>query len=405
MYKSDLLPRHASIVERPDFDPLATLLKEARDTSGGKARLAVHAWFNTFKIGEQEDYLSSTPTPIAIVHPDWYTRDSQGTLQYELEQGLPEVQSHIIAAIEECIRNYDVDGVNLDFVRYFGNDRGYHPSALKRFHQASGRDGTPSIDDEAWSDFRRNQVSSFVKRCAISVWTHRPEAIFSVDATGWGPAPIKHFSETRPYTEALQDWGGWSERGWLDLVLRMGYKREWVEDQANEYRDWADYTNELIAISEGRMLTVGIGGHFNPTEAMLTQYREAVDRGLGTSLFSYDRPTKEAADGKERGYRSPIWEVIGKTIYPHPAPLPLPNWRDQRSFIAGFLKDESGNPITGAEVALTGTSHKAKSDGAGFFAFFALPPGSYELSAPGNTIDGFKVNAPPGRVTWVDQNQ
>ena len=50
----------------------------------------------------------------------------------------------------------------------------------------------------------------------------------------------------------------------VDLVLRMGYKREWVEDQKQEYRDWADYTVELIERSEGRMLTSGIGGHFNP---------------------------------------------------------------------------------------------------------------------------------------------
>ena len=76
----------------------------------------------------------------------------------------------------------------------------------------------------------------------------------------------------------------------------MGYKREWVEDQAKEFRDWADYSNELIDKSEGRMVTVGIGGHFNPIENMLTQYREARDRGLGTSLFSYDRPTQQASD-------------------------------------------------------------------------------------------------------------
>ncbi|MCZ6674773.1 MAG: family 10 glycosylhydrolase [Verrucomicrobia bacterium] len=403
MFHSTLEPRHASILERPDFDPLATLLKDARDTSGGKALLAVHAWFNTFKIGEQKDYLDSTPRPIAIAHPDWYTRDREGEIQYELDPSVPAVQDHMIAVIEECLRNYDVDGINLDFVRYFGVDRGYHPLALKRFYQNTGTIGRPAVDDEVWSDFRRNQVSDFVKRCAISVWTYRPNAIFSTDATGWGPAPIKHFSETRPYGEVFQDWSGWSERGWLDLVLRMGYKREWVGVQAKDFRDWADYTNELIGKSDGRMVTVGIGGHFNPMKNMLTQYQEAQTRGLGTCLFSYDRPTQEASDSDSevRGFRSPVWDAIGKEIYPNQVPPPLPHWRIQRSFIAGFLKDESGKPIAGGKVALAGTNYNVKSDGAGFFAFYALPPGSYQLSAFGDTIDGKKVNALAGEVTWV----
>ena len=120
MFRSSLAPRHASIAERPDFDPLATLQKEARDTSGGKPRLAVHAWFNSFKIGEQKGYLQSIPTPIAIAHPDWYTRNSAGEVQYELEPGIPAVQDHLIAVIEECLKQYDVDGINLDFIRYFG---------------------------------------------------------------------------------------------------------------------------------------------------------------------------------------------------------------------------------------------------------------------------------------------
>ena len=404
MFRSSLAPRHASIAERPDFDPLATLQKEARDTSGGKPRLAVHAWFNSFKIGEQKGYLQSTPTPIAIAHPDWYTRNSAGEVQYELEPGIPAVQDHLIAVIEECLKQYDVDGINLDFIRYFGNDRGYHPLALRRFFHEAGRADIPAVDDESWKAFRRKQVTDFVKRCAISVWTYRPDTTFSVDAVAWGPAPISDFSETRPYTEALQDWSGWLDQGVVDAVLLMDYKREWAKDQAVDFRDWADYTNLLMGKSQGRRLTVGIGGYFNPLKNVLTQYREAVSRGLGTCLFSYDHPTQESSDseGEVRGYRSPVWEAIGTEIYPDPAPPPLPDWRHQRSFIAGYLKDPYRKPIAGGEVALVGTNYKTKSDGSGFFAFYALPPGSYLLRAPNNSIDGKTISAPAGIVTWLD---
>ena len=404
MFKSTIQPRHASVADRPDFDPLATLLKEARDTSGGKEALKVHAWFNSFKIGEQKDYLKSTPKPIVLTHPDWHTRNRAGEVQYELEPGVPAVQNHMIAVIEECLKYYDVDGVNLDFIRYFGNDRGYNPLALARFQKQTGITGRPEAEDLAWSDFRRDQVSNFVKRCAISVWTLRPQAIFSVDAVGWGAAPVKSFSETQPYTEALQDWSGWAEKGWVDLVLRMGYKREWEPDQKQQYRDWADYTIELIDRSEGRMLTTGIGGHFNPLADAIEQYRVAVKRGLGTSLFSYDRPTKEAADsdGSLRGHKSRIWQILGKVIYPEKVSSPTPSWRNNVAFIAGYLKDSSGNPVDGGELTLANTHYTAKSDGAGFFAFYALPPGNYQISIPGNNLDGKPVEATAGKVTWVE---
>ncbi|MCB1120661.1 MAG: family 10 glycosylhydrolase, partial [Verrucomicrobiae bacterium] len=377
MFPSEIQPRHASVRDKQEFDPLATLLKEARDTSGGKQQLAVHAWFNTFKIGEQKDYLDSSPVPIAVEHPEWFTRNHAGTVQYELEQGVPAVQQRIISVIEECLKNYDVDGINLDFVRYFGNDRGYNPFALKRFVEQTGFVGRPAVDDPVWSDFRREQVTNFVKRCAIAVWTYRPGAIMSVDATGWGPAPQESFADTRPYYEALQDWGGWVEKGFVDLVLRMGYKREWVADQKQEYRDWADYTVKLIESCDGRMLTTGIGGHFNPMEDTLNQYREALKRGLGTCLFSYDRPTQEGtdSDGSLRGAANPAWEIFGTEIYPEKAGLPSPDWRNDRAFIAGYLKDVDGNPVDHGAVKLVNSVKSTNTDGNGFFAFFDLDPG------------------------------
>ena len=404
MYPSKIQPRHASVRDRKGFDPLATLLREARDTSGGEAPLKVHAWFNSFKIGEQTDYLESNPAPIAIHSPGWYTRNRAGEIQHELDPGVPAVHDHMIRVIEECLQNYDIDGVNLDFIRFFGNDRGYNPLAMKRFYQQSGQIGRPEIEDEVWSQFRRDQVSNFVKRCALSVWTIRPQAIFSVDATGWGPAPVESFSETRPYREALQDWSGWAENAWLDLVLRMGYKRDWVEDQKQQYRDWADYTLELIDRVDGRMVTSGIGGHFNPMADGLAQYREAIDRGLGTCLFSYDRPTQEASDsdGSLRGAYSPVWEILGTEFYPEPAPSPVPDWRDEKSFIGGYLKDDSGNPIDHGEVRLSGNNQTVRTDGSGFFGFYALAPGTYTLSAPGTGLEGTQVETTAGSVTWLE---
>ena len=403
MFSSRLAPRHASIANRPRFDPLAALLKEARDTSDGKARLAVHAWFNVFRIGPQDDYLKSTPKPIAVAHPDWYTRNRAGKLQFELDPGLPAVQDHLLGVIEECLKNYDVDGINLDYIRYFGHDRGYNLLALERFLRETSREDIPDPEDEAWKAYRRDRVTDFVRRCAISVWTLRPAAIFSVNVVGWGPAPIIDFSETRPYTDALQDWRGWWEQGLVDAAMLMDYKREWIEIQALDFRNWADYTLGLMKKNPGGRLMVGIGGYFNPQDDVLVQYRETVERGLGACLFSYDRPTQEAAEapGQLGGHHSPIWAIIGKEIYPDSASPPPPDWRRRQSYIAGNLKDASGKPLAGMEVALRETTYQVTSDGSGFFAFYALPPGNYQLRVADHPLDGKPIDALPGKVTWL----
>ena len=405
MFSSRLAPRHATIAQRPEFDPLAFLLQEARDTSEGKARLDVHAWFNVFRIGPQTDYLNATPKPIAVAHPDWYTQNQAGEPQYELDPGFPAVQDHLLAVIEECLIHYDVDGINLDYIRYFGHDRGYNPVALERFFRATGRKDRPPPEDEVWKDFRRDQVTDFVRRCAISVWTRRPGAIFSANVVNWGPAPILDFSETRPYAEALQDWRMWWEEGLLDAGLLMNYKREWVETQGTDYRNWTDYILNLMENRTGARWIVGIGGFFNPQEAALIQYREALQRGMDTSLFSYDRPTQESADYPEQlgNSRSPVWNLIGEVIYPEPVSPPPPRWREEQSSIAGYLMDASGQPLDGREVALQGTSYKTRSDGSGFFAFSGLPPGSYQLSVTDHPLEGATLAALPGIVTWLNR--
>ena len=406
LFPSTIQPRHASVAKQSGFDPLATLLEVARDTSEGGKALKVHAWFNVFRLGEQKAYLKSSPPPIAKTHPEWYTRDHAGKIQHELDPGVPAVQDHLIAVIEECIQNYDVDGINLDYIRYFGEDRGYNPWAMKRFFQQTSIKGRPEIEDPAWSQFKRDQVSDFVRRCATTVWSIRPTTTFSVNAVGWGSAPRKDFSDTQPYYEAMQDWAGWIKQGWVDAVLQMSYKREWEADQKLQYRNWSDYTQKLTTQSESRVITMGIGGYFNPLDDALNQYREATKRNLGTSLFAYDRPTKEAAEGKgdKQGPDSKIWDKLRTEIYPEPISAPTPDWREHLSMIAGYLVDDTGTPMDNVVISLDSTGYSAKTDGSGFVAFTGLPPGTYQLSSPGHEIDGSTIETTAGNVAWITED-
>ncbi|MCH7549589.1 MAG: family 10 glycosylhydrolase, partial [Candidatus Krumholzibacteriota bacterium] len=150
----------------------------AHDTSGGKARLDVYAWFNVFKLGEQKDYLESIPAPIVVSHPEWLTRDATGEVTTALDPGVPAVQDYVIKIIEDCLKRYKVDGVNLDFIRYFSRDSGYNPIALERFRRRTGRSELPAEEDEAWSDFRR-EVSR-QRNLHVSDRATRPAAVYRI---------------------------------------------------------------------------------------------------------------------------------------------------------------------------------------------------------------------------------
>jgi uncharacterized lipoprotein YddW (UPF0748 family) len=405
-FQSDLEPRATTIEGPAGWDPLAQIVEEAHDTSDGGQRLDVYAWFNVYALGSQRHLAGATPTPIAEAHPDWYTRGPDGEVLTFLDPGVPEVTEHFVALVAECLDRYEVDGVNLDFVRYTEEEggAGYNPIALERFHRLTGRDDIPANSDPQWSAFRRDQVTALVRRTMVTILEHRPEAMLSVCAVGFGgpPRPGQTFADTSPYIQVHQNWAGWARTGIVDVVTRMGYKREHVPQQAEHFRGWGDLSRALQDES-GRVITMGIGGYFNEPANVLTQCREAQARQLGTTLFSYHRPQGDAEETGLLGPRSPFWDTLGREIYTEPAPPPDPTWREGLGTIAGFLRDESGAARDTVEVWLEDTDLVTSSDGSGFFAFLNLEPGEYVIEAPGSSVDGSSVTVTANGVSWVNR--
>ncbi len=72
--------------------------------------------------------------------------------------------------------------------------------------------------------------------------------------------------------------------------------------------------------------------------------------------------------------------------------------------IAGFVKDQSGAPVSGAELTLTSLATNAKteavSDGNGSFQFLQLTPAEYSLVLQ---VPGFKKVAEQHILVQVDQ--
>ncbi|HMA61053.1 MAG TPA: family 10 glycosylhydrolase, partial [bacterium] len=100
---------HYANYQNPGFDPLAFAVKEAH-----KRGLELHAWFNTFQAS------STVQGAPAQENPEWVCRDGNNNPMPQskaLSPGLDTVRSYTRQVAMEIVRNYDIDGIHLDYIR------------------------------------------------------------------------------------------------------------------------------------------------------------------------------------------------------------------------------------------------------------------------------------------------
>jgi uncharacterized lipoprotein YddW (UPF0748 family) len=230
-------PRTADDAVDDDIDPLATLIEHAHD-----AGIEVHGWMVVGKLWDDSlDAPSQSDHPFNTHGPEsddpWITysvdgdpTDSNGN--YYFEYGHPGAHRYLRDTARSIVANYDVDGLNLDFIRYPGPDPeanaapeqpprfGYNPVALDRYKAATGRTD-PDPDDESFVEWRREQVTALMRRIYHTCFTIDPSVRVSVDAvTRWrGPQHrADGWAGTANYWQLMQDFRAWLDAGIVDTA-------------------------------------------------------------------------------------------------------------------------------------------------------------------------------------------
>ena len=123
-FKSALSPMPKALPE--GFDPLGALVKAAHAKG-----IHVHAWFVNGSYG------SSKPSGLFEQHPDWQLKSGRGgELWYDL--GKPEVRDFQRDLMLECLKNYEVDGIHFDYIRYSGQTMCFCDHCQNEFSQKYG---------------------------------------------------------------------------------------------------------------------------------------------------------------------------------------------------------------------------------------------------------------------------
>lgn len=412
-YNSNYEPK-ANDISPPSFDPLAYLVSRAHDTNAG-ARIEVHAWIVSFNIWNSLTAPTNAMHPFNL-HPDWLTQDNSGASwdggNYAFDPGHPGVQQHTFNVAMDIISNYDVDGLNFDYIRYAGNVWGYNPVAVDRFNRKFGSTGEPAPTNPQWLQFRRDQVSALVRKVYLSTAALKPHVKISADTITWSPAPTSETSWTNSsaaYTSVLQDWRSWMQEGILDLNIPMTYF-----DQATYPVQWQNWNVFAKDHRYNRHLAVGPGIYLNTVSNGLYQMRHALSASPlgnpsdGLCVYSYAVPTDEPGIS-----RATFLSALTKTntawqydpnpspLFVNPATVPVMPWKaaPTRGHLKGIVAGGvAGNTLDGAALTLTGPTNRTLfTDATGFYGAVDLAPGAYTISAQapgfGTQSSNFTVNA------------
>ena len=415
------LPVNESIA--PGFDPLQALI-----TTAHAQGIEVHAWvianamWNSTTPPKDPNHIFNLHGPNASGRENWVMTRSDGVSKlsddWMLDPGHPDAAAWVANAATSIVRNYDVDGINLDRIRYpDGNlgslvpSWGYNATALARFRAETGRSDIPSNTDPQWTQWRRDQVSGIVRRIYLESTALKPRIRVSADVItyGYGPQTTGSWENTRAYAEQLQDWRGWLREGILDTAMLMNYKRDSLANQHQMYDEWSEFAKDN---QYRRSVAIGSALYLNDIASSVSQVRRALapsaagNSAIGWVGYSYRTPdamtdagTRSGAIGRAeliKALTQPSqYDTAAPPIFADAPTVPAMTWKSQPIFghLRGTAVATNGTLLTGTVLHLVEPSAGAvlrttTTDGSGWFGFVDLPIGTYHVITDSTRVNG-----------------
>ncbi len=398
-------------VDPAPFDPLQTLIDKAH-----AAGVQVHAWVIATAVWRGTTPPADPNHPFNLHGPsatgaaNWLTKRSDGLVQmgtgdWVLDPGHPDAAQWIVDNALSIVRNYDVDGINLDRIRYPDQNLGtnvpswgYNDTTVARFDAATGRTGVPANTDAQWTQWRRDQVTGIVRKVYVESFAIRSSIRVSTDTItyGYGPQAGSGFTGTRTYAEVLQDWDGWMREGILDMNIPMNYKRQGDANQSVMYQQWSDFAKDH---QYARSSVVGTALYLNDIPSSAQQVQIAIapsaagSASAGWAGYSYRTPDAAVDAGTQTGAdaRAALVTALAP-VFNTDVPVPAMTWKTQPT--AGHVRGTTTANVEVDLVLSTGQPYRAQtSDGRGWFAFVDVAPGSYRVTSAGATLGYAQVTA------------
>jgi uncharacterized lipoprotein YddW (UPF0748 family) len=257
IYPSKIAPEQNPLTK--GWDPLKAAVKLAHERD-----MELHAWVWTFAaanqrhniiIGKPADYLG----PVLTANPDWANINNKGQIfdtgkKAFLDPANPEVQRYVSALLKEIATDYEVDGIQLDYIRYPFQDPngsysfGYGKAARQLFAKEAGIDpiklSPRSSKWTQWLNFRIEQIDNFVAETSSNLKQIRPDLKLSV--------AVFPFKKQERLLKIQQNWEEWARQAWIDFICPMTY--------AMDVSEFNDITQPLFDRDLDRSKTIFVPG-------------------------------------------------------------------------------------------------------------------------------------------------
>ncbi|WP_353930733.1 glycoside hydrolase family 10 protein [Okeanomitos corallinicola TIOX110] len=227
-YKSNFAKRVTGIKTQPFLD----FMNGGNDVLNRIVRLAknhemsVIPWF-------EYGFMTPPNSALAKLHPEWLTSGQKGinSVNENLPEEInnngvfhkqlwlnplhPQVQEFILGLILEVVKNYDVDGIQVD--DHFGMpvQFGYDTFTVNLYQKEHlGKNPPADNFNVEWMRWRANKLTDFMVRINQTVKKIKPDAKISLSPNS------QYFS----YKYYLQDWENWVNKELIDELILQVYR-------------------------------------------------------------------------------------------------------------------------------------------------------------------------------------
>lgn len=248
-------------------EPLKNLIRIAH-----KFNIEVHPWITL-------TYRSKN------ILPEYY---EEGTPPKAFEVHNDKFRDFMVDFVSDLAQNYNIDGINLDYVRTIGVSKS--KTSLDLFDKKYSKNLIKELRKldkyHAWNaevqEFINAPIDDMVSRISKRLRNYRPNAILSVDGY---PLPM-FMGESRQGRNELQ----WLNKGLIDVVYSMNYREELDIDRLDLVKDDA-LDPERVIILLGLLDRENTSKSINVSRSpdLVKKQVEFVGRryGYGIGFYSY----------------------------------------------------------------------------------------------------------------------
>lgn len=245
-----------------------------------KQKMSVIPWF-------EFGFMAPADSQLAKLHPDWLTqRQDNTTIWWEgnvhqrvwLNPLHPQVQEFISDLIIEIVKNYDIEGIQVDDHFGYPSDFGYDPYTVAIYRQQhEGK--LPPLDytNADWIQWRADQITNYVEKLFHQIKAIKPNVIISVS-----PNPQQFSLE-----KYLLDWAKWERKGLIEELIVQVYRdnmeafnRELSQPELQRAKNHIPTSIGILTGLKGKPI------NFNLIQEQINQSRE--QQFAGISFFFYE---------------------------------------------------------------------------------------------------------------------